>query len=55
MSGHKVMTAAEMKEASVKAFVRCDIAILAAAVADFTPETASHQKIKRGMMTCSSG
>jgi len=43
-----VTTAAEMKEASVKAFGECDIAILAAAVADFTPETISGTKIKRG-------
>jgi phosphopantothenoylcysteine decarboxylase/phosphopantothenate--cysteine ligase len=43
-----VTTAAEMKEASVKAFSECDIAILAAAVADFTPETTSDTKIKRG-------
>ena len=43
-----VTTAAEMKEASVNAFRECDIAILAAAVADFTPETISGTKIKRG-------
>jgi len=43
-----VKTAAEMKEASVKAFRECDIGILAAAVADFTPETTSETKIKRG-------
>jgi len=43
-----VTTAAEMKEASVEAFRECDIAILAAAVADFTPETISGIKIKRG-------
>ena len=43
-----VTTAAEMKEASVKAFRECDIAILAAAVADFTPETTSGTKMKRG-------
>ena len=43
-----VSTAAEMKEASVTAFENCDIAILAAAVADFTPETISENKIKRG-------
>ena len=44
-----VTTAAEMKEASVAAFRDCDIAILAAAVADFTPENTSEQKIKRGV------
>ncbi len=43
-----VTTAAEMTEASVNAFRECDIAILAAAVADFTPETISGTKIKRG-------
>jgi phosphopantothenoylcysteine decarboxylase/phosphopantothenate--cysteine ligase len=43
-----VTTAAEMTEASVKAFSDCDIAILAAAVADYTPETISGTKIKRG-------
>jgi phosphopantothenoylcysteine decarboxylase/phosphopantothenate--cysteine ligase len=43
-----VTTAAEMTEASVEAFRECDIAILAAAVADFTPETISGTKIKRG-------
>lgn len=43
-----VTTAAEMKEASVRAFRDCDIAVLAAAVADFSPETAYDRKIKRG-------
>jgi phosphopantothenoylcysteine decarboxylase/phosphopantothenate--cysteine ligase len=43
-----VTTAAEMTDASVKAFRECDIAILAAAVADFTPETVSGTKIRRG-------
>ncbi len=43
-----VKTAAEMKEASVRAFRHCDIGILAAAVADFTPDKASDKKIKRG-------
>lgn len=43
-----VTTAADMKEASEKAFRECDIAILAAAVADFTPETISGTKIRRG-------
>ena len=42
-----VTTAAEMQKASVSAFRECDIAILAAAVADFTPETASGTKLKR--------
>ncbi len=43
-----VTTAAGMKEASAEAFRECDIAILAAAVADFTPETISGTKIRRG-------
>jgi phosphopantothenoylcysteine decarboxylase/phosphopantothenate--cysteine ligase len=43
-----VKTAAEMMEASVTAFRDCNIAILAAAVADFTPETTAETKIKRG-------
>ncbi|HUW92048.1 MAG TPA: bifunctional phosphopantothenoylcysteine decarboxylase/phosphopantothenate--cysteine ligase CoaBC [Bacteroidales bacterium] len=42
-----VITAQEMKEASLKAFSKCDIAILAAAVADFTPEKTAPKKIKR--------
>lgn len=43
-----VTTAAEMAEASIEAFPGSDIAILAAAVADFTPETVSSSKMKRG-------
>jgi len=43
-----VRTAAEMKEASLEAFRNCDIAILAAAVADFTPAETHDAKIKRG-------
>ena len=43
-----VRMAAEMKEASLEAFRECDIAILAAAVADFTPEVTKDTKIKRG-------
>jgi phosphopantothenoylcysteine decarboxylase/phosphopantothenate--cysteine ligase, prokaryotic len=42
-----VESAAEMYEASVKAFASADSAILCAAVADFTPETSADQKIKR--------
>ena len=37
----------EMYEASTQAFPRMDAAILCAAVADFRPETATEQKIKR--------
>jgi phosphopantothenoylcysteine decarboxylase/phosphopantothenate--cysteine ligase len=43
-----VKTASEMMDASRKAFQNCDIAILAAAVADFTPKEASATKLKRG-------
>jgi phosphopantothenoylcysteine decarboxylase/phosphopantothenate--cysteine ligase len=43
-----VKTAAEMKNASLEAFRECDIAILAAAVADFTPEKTHETKVKRG-------
>jgi phosphopantothenoylcysteine decarboxylase/phosphopantothenate--cysteine ligase len=42
-----VKTAEEMKEATLNAFRDCDIAILAAAVADFTPETTRERKMKR--------
>lgn len=38
----------EMYDATTKAFVDSDIAILAAAVADFKPQTEALQKIKRG-------
>ena len=43
-----VKTAAEMKTASLEAFRDCEIAILAAAVADFTPEKTHETKVKRG-------
>lgn len=43
-----VESAGEMYEASMKAFENCDAAILCAAVADFTPASASSEKIKRG-------
>ncbi|HNT92751.1 MAG TPA: bifunctional phosphopantothenoylcysteine decarboxylase/phosphopantothenate--cysteine ligase CoaBC [Bacteroidales bacterium] len=43
-----VETASEMKAASLEAFRTCDIAILAAAVADFTPEKVHETKMKRG-------
>lgn len=42
-----VVSAAEMYEASARIFAGCRAAILCAAVADFTPATASAQKIKR--------
>lgn len=42
-----VESAAQMHEASVVLFPKSDVAILSAAVADFTPETTADQKIKR--------
>jgi len=45
---HRVTSAAEMAEACFRLFPHCDIAILAAAVADFTPEIAHVTKVKRG-------
>ena len=42
-----VESAAEMYEAAIKCFPKADIAILCAAVADFTPKTTADRKIKR--------
>jgi len=42
-----VTTASEMAAECIRIFPLCDIAILAAAVADFTPETSSKAKIKK--------
>jgi phosphopantothenoylcysteine decarboxylase/phosphopantothenate--cysteine ligase len=42
-----VTNAASMEKECLERFASCDIAILAAAVADFTPEIVSDQKIKR--------
>lgn len=42
-----VESAREMLEASQKAFEGCDMAIMAAAVADYAPETIADKKIKR--------
>lgn len=42
-----VESAREMLEASQKAFEGCDMAIMAAAVADYAPETIANKKIKR--------
>lgn len=42
-----VESAAQMYEAATKNFPKADIAILCAAVADFTPETTADKKIKR--------
>lgn len=43
----KVQTAAEMYEAVNEVFQQCDIAIMSAAVADFTPSQTSDRKIKK--------
>lgn len=43
-----VESAAQMYQASMQTFERCDAAILCAAVADFTPATQANSKIKRG-------
>lgn len=42
-----VESAAQMCEAARRAFAHADVAILSAAVADFTPQTCADQKIKR--------
>lgn len=44
-----VETAEEMYQESIKVFESCDIAILTAAVADFTPEKKSELKIKKAL------
>ncbi|MGD1841100.1 MAG: bifunctional phosphopantothenoylcysteine decarboxylase/phosphopantothenate--cysteine ligase CoaBC [Thermonemataceae bacterium] len=44
---HRVMSAAEMYEQSKHFFTDCDIAVLAAAVADYKPEVKSDKKIKK--------
>ncbi|MDH3711439.1 MAG: phosphopantothenoylcysteine decarboxylase, partial [Cyclobacteriaceae bacterium] len=43
----KVQEALEMYEQAAQTFADCDIAIFAAAVADYTPVEKSHQKIKK--------
>lgn len=43
----RVMTADEMYDAAVKAFGEADIAVMAAAVADYTPEVVAAEKIKK--------
>lgn len=45
---HNVTTAGSMADKCIELFPACDIAILAAAVADFTPVTVSDTKIKKG-------
>lgn len=42
-----VTTAKSMAEECISRFPQCDIAILAAAVADFTPETVAVEKLKK--------
>jgi len=44
---HRVVNAQQMYEAAVTEFSTCDIAILAAAVADYTPEIVAPEKIKK--------
>ncbi len=43
----KVITAAEMADECISRFKICDIAILSAAVADYTPSTVHKEKIKK--------
>ena len=43
----KVTSAAQMYAACMEVFPNCDIAVMSAAVADYTIETASEQKIKK--------
>ena len=51
----KVESADEMYETSMKAYSNTDIAILAAAVADYTPKEIFNQKIKKKSDTLSLG
>ncbi len=44
---HKITTAAEMDKACTGLFKNADIAVMAAAVADFTPKTKAGSKIKK--------
>ena len=44
---HKVVSAQQMYESAVAQFETCDMAILAAAVADYTPAEVAAQKIKK--------
>ncbi len=44
---HKVVSASQMFEMSTSVFPGCHLGILAAAVADFTPENVAAEKIKR--------
>jgi phosphopantothenoylcysteine decarboxylase/phosphopantothenate--cysteine ligase len=44
---HKVQTASEMYDACIKEFADSDIAIMSAAVADYTPANTANEKIKK--------
>jgi phosphopantothenoylcysteine decarboxylase/phosphopantothenate--cysteine ligase len=44
---HRVVSAQQMYEAAIAQFETCDMAILAAAVADYTPAEVAPQKIKK--------
>jgi phosphopantothenoylcysteine decarboxylase/phosphopantothenate--cysteine ligase len=44
----RVVSAASMAQECFSRFKNCDIAVLSAAVADFTPENISEKKIKKG-------
>ena len=44
---HRVVSTQQMYEAAVSEFSTCDIAILSAAVADYTPEIVAPEKIKK--------
>ena len=46
-SVHAVRSAAQLKDAVTRAFSRCDVCIMAAAVSDFAPAKRQAQKIKR--------
>lgn len=44
---HKVQTAEQMYDTTLRLFPQADITIMSAAVADYTPVTAHHEKIKK--------
>ncbi|MEO5999362.1 MAG: bifunctional phosphopantothenoylcysteine decarboxylase/phosphopantothenate--cysteine ligase CoaBC [Chitinophagaceae bacterium] len=48
---HKVQSAAEMYDSVIARFEECDIAVMSAAVADYTPIVVSHEKIKKATGT----
>lgn len=47
----RVRTAAQMKSAVVRAFAKCDVLVMAAAVADYTPDQRAASKLRRGKGT----